>query len=121
MPRTKSSPDRVVTNGPNNTQYRRLLDLRVQLGEQVIDQLCHGRHDGAAALNDECCLLDEQLDRRARFRYDYAAVVLAAEEARFHQPDETLAGTDAVRPCRWCRRAINDLPADIALPHREAA
>lgn len=103
-------------------RYRRLLDLRVDLGCRVVDALVHGQHDGLSRLFEQCDDLDETLETHAKYDRDYVEVVLVAEERRYHAAGQTLPDDSRTRPCTWCRRGVSLVPTSVALPAlRDAA
>jgi hypothetical protein len=121
VPITKISAPQKMPSITHADRYRQLLSLRVTLGCRLIDALSHTQHEGLSRLHDECTVLDQALEQSWRYRRDYLAVVLAAEERRFHTPGITRASDDLVRPCSWCRREAAAAPSGIALPARSAA
>lgn len=123
MPNTNSSQPNSTTRARQRAdRYRRLLDLRVDLGCRVIDALVHGEHDGLSHLYAQCNELDEMLERQAKYRRDYPEIVLVVEDGRYHEAGRTLPRDSRTRPCAWCRRGVSLVPANVALPAlRDAA
>lgn len=121
MPITKRSALQHMPAITNAERYRQQLNLRVTLGCRLIDALSHSEYEGLSRLHDECTGLDEVLEQSWRYRQDYPAVVLVAEEQRYHTPGVTRAHDDWERPCSWCRREASSAPMGIALPARSAA
>lgn len=83
--------------------------------------LCHGYHDVVMALEDDASGLDALLNHLPNYRHDYMAVVLTAEQNRFHTRDLTLTSGHGGPPCAWCIPQVGAQPGQPALHSPGAA
>lgn len=109
------APCAVTIQLPN---YLDVLRRRIQAGRKMMDLLCHGEDldsDRAIELHEQMRALDQALDRFLDEHYasDFEALVLPAEDARYHRPPgETPADHDQ-QPCDPCLFLAVDA---VALP-----